>query len=97
MSQVTPFIAGRNNRISGAQRASLESFLSSGPGLTWLAQVSPSERLVIAKSGYSALPHGKTLDDAFVAAWGRWAATQEIAPAKSHMWIKGACIIALGC
>jgi hypothetical protein len=98
MSQVTPFIMGRNNRISSRQRASLEAFLATGSGQTWLANIPVSDRLIVAKSGFSALgPLGKLYDLDFVARWDRWAASLEVAPPKSHMWSKGALVIALGC
>jgi hypothetical protein len=94
--QTTAFVMGRNNKISAKQRASLEGFLASTQGLSWLARISISERLIMAKSGWSALANGKDLDTAFVAAWNAWAATLEVAPPKSHMWSKGAVSVALG-
>ena len=39
-------------------------------------------------------PHGKLIDDVYLAMWEPWAAAQTSPPPRSHCWVKG--VVATG-
>lgn len=89
-------IVGRNT-ISAAQMRSYAAFLDTDTGAFGQAinALSAEDCALVARLGYSAIAGGKDLDTVFCAAWDRWVATLEVAPPKSHKWIKGVLAAAL--
>jgi hypothetical protein len=89
---LTDHVVGRN-KISSRQRATYEAFLAYEQHTEFHAAVNAltqDELEAVARHGYSALgPAGKLLDGLFCDAWDGWVATLEVAPPKSHKWIKG--------
>src|SRR4051794_25955573 len=84
-------VVGRN-KISSRQRATYEAFLAYEQETPFHAAVNAlaqEDLELVARHGYSAIACGKDLDDLFCAAWDAWVATLEVAPPKSHKWIKG--------
>ena len=87
-------VTGRN-KVGKNQWKSYTAYLDSQEGLAFIAGLDLETMQAIARGGYSSIPNGKDLDAEYVASWARWVATQEVAPPKSHMWIKGVCVAAL--
>ena len=91
-------VIGRN-KISHAQRASYVAFLAyeqQTPFHDACNALTQEELERVAHDGYSALgSRGKALDALFCAAWDAWVETLEVAPPKSHKWIKGVLAIAI--
>jgi hypothetical protein len=89
-------IIGRNT-ISSAQMASYTAFLDTDTGAFGHAinALSADDCASVARLGYSSIAGGKDLDTLFCAAWDAWTATLEVAPPKSHKWIKGVLAAAL--
>lgn len=83
------------NKIGKNQWATYLAYLDHQEGRAYIAGLPVEEMQAIARGGYSSLPHGKLLDEEYIASWARWTATLETTPPKSHMWIKGVCAAAL--
>jgi hypothetical protein len=94
---ITPEVMGKCNKMSRAQRVSLDAFLNSPQGFKWRIPLEDELVRQMAMLSWSRCGDaGRAADDAFCLAWDEWVSTLEVRPPASHAWSKGACVLILG-
>src|SRR4051794_40911392 len=83
----------RADKISGEQVGSFIQFLGSEPAEHLIFRLLDALNVSPRDFAYNGIrwtkPHGKLIDDVYLAMWEPWAAAQRPRPPRDHCWVKG--------